>query len=523
MASPQFKLESPAESLQHDFSDANQVYSPLFADEAMTPPSTWDVDSAGGSMMGESPGPESQKKPVKKRKSWGQQLPEPKTNLPPRYILDNKFTIVDMSANPHTRKRAKTEDEKEQRRVERVLRNRRAAQSSRERKRQEVEALEEQKRDIERRNQELEQQLAEARSHDAVQRRNQELEKMLEEANARMVMMQQQLEAATGGNMMVFHGSSASSPAHTEQFRSAPSPVTLSQELFSSRDAPERSSVSSAITLDAPITTQTVNPASLSPRTQPVLEESSASAFDLTQQPAALLCDLQCQSKVPQPWTASPISQLLAMICAVSWTFLSPLTQILDSLRTGSSLPTTPSILTTIIWLTTTTSPLMTTTFSRASSTTMNTTSPRSPRFSLRIRLLNRLLSCSPLLARPLMDATQGEMRLASEQQRSNNCLRGGVSLRGDHLGGNEASPSVESLATLLWAIQCFLSNEGQKKQPELDVTNVDVRQLSWELGNMFRHREIRMARARRGEFSFSSPGKAEQKRSLGTWRAALG
>ena len=114
-------------------------------------------------------------------------------------------------------------------------------------------------------------------------------------------------------------------------------------------------------------------------------------------------------------------------------------------------------------------------------------------------------------------------MRLASEQQRSNNCLRGGVSLRGDHLGGNEASPSVESLATLLWAIQCFLSNEGQKKQPELDVTNVDVRQLSWELGNMFRHREIRMARARRGEFSFSSPGKAEQKRSLGTWRAALG
>ena len=42
----------------------------------------------------------------------------------------------------YTRKRAKTEDEKEQRRVERVLRNRRAAQSSRERKRQEVEALE---------------------------------------------------------------------------------------------------------------------------------------------------------------------------------------------------------------------------------------------------------------------------------------------------------------------------------------------------------------------------------------------
>ena len=323
--------------------------------------------------------------------------------------------------------------------------------------------------------------------------------------------------------MMVFHGSSASSPAHTEQFRSAPSPVTLSQELFSSRDAPERSSVSSAITLDAPITTQTVNPASLSPRTQPVLEESSASAFDLTQQPAALLCDLQCQSKVPQPWTASPISQLLAMICAVSWTFLSPLTQILDSLRMGSSLPATPSILTTIIWLTTTTSPLMITTSSRASSTTTNTTSPRSPRLSLRIRLLNRLLSCSPLLARPLLDATQGEMRLASEHQRSNNCLRDGVSLRSDRFVEDDTSPSIESLATLLWAIQCFLNNQEHMKEPELDVANIDVRQLSWELGNMFRHREIRMARAMRNGFSFSSGRKAEQKQSLETWRAALG
>jgi transcriptional activator HAC1 len=28
----------------------------------------------------------SDKKPVKKRKSWGQVLPEPKTNLPPRYV-----------------------------------------------------------------------------------------------------------------------------------------------------------------------------------------------------------------------------------------------------------------------------------------------------------------------------------------------------------------------------------------------------------------------------------------------------
>lgn len=61
-------------------------------------------------------------RPAKKRKSWGQELPEPKTTLPPR-------------------KRAKTDDEKEQRRIERIKRNRAAAHNSRERKRQETENL----------------------------------------------------------------------------------------------------------------------------------------------------------------------------------------------------------------------------------------------------------------------------------------------------------------------------------------------------------------------------------------------
>ncbi len=61
-------------------------------------------------------------KQAKKRKSWGQQLPEPETTLPPR-------------------KRAKTDGEKEQRRIERIKRNRAAAHNSRERKRQEAEDL----------------------------------------------------------------------------------------------------------------------------------------------------------------------------------------------------------------------------------------------------------------------------------------------------------------------------------------------------------------------------------------------
>lgn len=33
-----------------------------------------------------------EKKPTKKRKSWGQELPTPKTNLPPRYVPDVRTT-----------------------------------------------------------------------------------------------------------------------------------------------------------------------------------------------------------------------------------------------------------------------------------------------------------------------------------------------------------------------------------------------------------------------------------------------
>ncbi|KAL8663365.1 MAG: hypothetical protein Q9202_003884 [Teloschistes flavicans] len=108
-----------------------------------------------------------EKRPVKKRKSWGQELPVPKTNLPPR-------------------KRAKTEDEKEQRRIERVLRNRQAAQSSRERKRQEVEKLEGEKSAIETMNDKLKELLM-AAEHDKY---------VLEQKNRRLT---DELAALKGG------------------------------------------------------------------------------------------------------------------------------------------------------------------------------------------------------------------------------------------------------------------------------------------------------------------------------------
>ncbi|KAF5877134.1 putative transcriptional activator hac1 protein [Botrytis fragariae] len=172
MSTPNLKFElSPAESIAESFTSIpGQQYPSLFHTEgsmeplqAMTPQS-FDGDSMFGDDMGEDMGltgslagtPAPEKKQVKKRKSWGQQLPEPKTNLPPR-------------------KRAKTEDEKEQRRVERVLRNRRAAQTSRERKRQEVDNLQAEKDQIERRNTDLQLQLAD------MQARYEEVRRKLEE------------------------------------------------------------------------------------------------------------------------------------------------------------------------------------------------------------------------------------------------------------------------------------------------------------------------------------------------------
>lgn len=96
MDNVQVKYEhSPADSLADSFvSTPGSHYPPLFPpsdtmdpSEVMTPPFNDDDSMFSQSNMGSVAGtPAPEKKPVKKRKSWGQQLPEPKTNLPPRYV-----------------------------------------------------------------------------------------------------------------------------------------------------------------------------------------------------------------------------------------------------------------------------------------------------------------------------------------------------------------------------------------------------------------------------------------------------
>ncbi|KAH8883143.1 hypothetical protein GQ53DRAFT_604833, partial [Thozetella sp. PMI_491] len=456
--SPNLKFEnSPAESF---LSTPGDMYPPLFNAssgstmnplEMMTPQpveddadADVDVDSLADLTLPdipESPEESGEKKPVKKRKSWGQVLPEPKTNLPPR-------------------KRAKTEDEKEQRRVERVLRNRRAAQSSRERKRLEVEALE-------KRNKQLEAALIQARQ-------------------ANLALMEQVHNLQRGSGV---------APA---PFRTSP---TFSQELFSSQDG-------SVVKLEqgqsfedilSSVSNNTVNPASLSPILTPVPEDeqeeedepesaaapaagvATTNASPDASHPAVMCSDLQCRSAEAPQWLASQqpshpalhLSLLLQLLLTSTSTMLSlwsrPLMRIAMSLRAGYSLPPTPVILNTIIWLVTTPlpspSPKATTSNSSTSTNSSMTSSTCSPMgaqsrtrlaSTLRLKSLRKILTSSPILARPLTDATMAVLRLVSTEERD---VFPGSDAESEFEAANPwrngaELPSKEVLLTLLWAIK---------------------------------------------------------------------
>jgi transcriptional activator HAC1 len=191
--------------------------------------------SSNSSEASQTPAPESNgSKPVKKRKSWGQVLPEPKTSLPPR-------------------KRAKTEDEKEQRRIERVKRNRLAAHNSRERKRQEYEVLQTEKDELEANMQAYKQKMAEM------------------EAELRYYRSKYPGEAP----QPVFDLSTPPSDTF-DTICPAQIPTSFpSPESMDSMDSPRDSSCQ--------------------PETPPSSFEASPE-FDSTQYPAAILCDLPCQS-----------------------------------------------------------------------------------------------------------------------------------------------------------------------------------------------------------------------------------
>lgn len=449
-SSPNVKFEnSPAESF---LSTPGEMYPSLFGSSAqntvnpldmMSPQSPQEDQSDAAALadlelpeIQEEGSPSGDKKSVKKRKSWGQVLPEPKTNLPPR-------------------KRAKTDDEKEQRRVERVLRNRRAAQSSRERKRLEVEALE-------KRNKQLETALLQARQ-------------------ANLALMEQ------------VHTLQRNSGVAPTPFRTSP---TFSQELFSSQGGAvvKLEQAQSFEDILSSVSDNTVNPASLSPTLTPVPEAEeddeeptvdAAPVADATtttspeaSHPAVMCSDLQCRSAEVPRWLASqqashPALPLIQLLLTSTSTMVSmfqrPLMQIAMSLRAGYSLPPTPAILNTIIWLVTTPMPspslkatTSTSSTSMNSSTTSSTGSPAGaqPRTrlssTLRLKSLRKILTSSPILARPLTDATMAVLRLVSTEGRDAfPGFDGKAEFKAANPWRNGAElPSKEVLFAVLWTIK---------------------------------------------------------------------
>jgi transcriptional activator HAC1 len=205
--------------------------------------------------------------------SWGQVLPEPKTNLPPR-------------------KRAKTADEKEQRRIERVKRNRLAAHNSRERKRAEVEALQLQKDELEARLKVMEDQMRQKDQELAVYRN------MFPEADkANLDSLNPSMNSTLQANPL-------------EAFQTKNDPVIINEPAMttSTQTSPD-SLLSTVDSFDSPMTQLTEDPAT--PR-----QATYAVEPDQTQHSAAMLCDLQCRSGSMGPVAAR---QSVALLVLFHW------------------------------------------------------------------------------------------------------------------------------------------------------------------------------------------------------------
>lgn len=241
------------------------LFNTLTAANSMSPYASASPESSAASTGTQSatPEPTPEKKPVKKRKSWGQELPKPTTNLPPR-------------------KRAKTEAEKEQRRIERVLRNRAAAQSSRERKRKEVEALEDVKNDL-------------ASQNERLKADNAHLAAIVQQAQNQTRQLQkeiQSLRAQLEGN-----GIAPKIETSSPSLDLLLTPTSITHDNFS---ALSPSDISTPNPMDG-----TLDPSRLSTPSKSV----DIDPFNLTQHTAVMLCpeDLPCQLKTGHFSTEMPI------------------------------------------------------------------------------------------------------------------------------------------------------------------------------------------------------------------------
>lgn len=321
-----------------------------------------------------SPTPEAadQLQKKKKRKAWGQPVPEIKQILPPR-------------------KRAKTAEEKEQRKNERILRNRRAADKSRQRQKAAVADLEIRQVRIEQENASLRDLLARYQSRFGVQ----------SDFPAPSLAEAQSEDLDADSTLMDMKKSFTPS-----SFAPSPSEPADHPTLVQSENLP-------TLKHESPV---------LAPQLNIINEQSDADnsgsmatfgsfspVSGLTQYPAVVLCDLQCQ---PDTWAIDlpsfpsnqtsqlglsyllQVFQTLTIFQTFSTTTLLPIYNLFQILAQKLSMTSTEQDFSSIL----TNFPLI------HSLISMPSTPTRPAVF--RMKLLSRLLACSPHMARLLLAAT---------------------------------------------------------------------------------------------------------------------
>lgn len=398
------------------------------------PSDPFDLDDATDNEQTPSvqPSTESEQGRKKKRKAWGQAIPDFKVVLPPR-------------------KRAKTAEEKEQRKNERVIRNRRAADKSRQRQKAAYADLEITKARMEQENVALRQALAQ------YQIRFGELPGVSTTFT----------EIATNNGLVHQPPLALPSDASATTFKYEDSPGTsVDLDSFSSVTSPQPT-----LSYDSPRLSQSMErstsltPALFPPQDQslPPLNEAFEPLLslanptevpDLTQYPAAILCDLQCQSEtstgavqqmeISKQFNFSLHLLNLTILMTIYDTFststLSPICQMFRTLvRNLSTISIEPASLDNHF-------PLI---HSLITTPTSQTTRP-----IFRMKLLSRLLACSPSLARLLEAATDRALQRVVDDD----------SILEDRRAGQQWA----SLLTTKWAIKC-VEREHQRYRLMVD------------------------------------------------------
>lgn len=402
-----------------------------------TPESFDDSASMIDQSSASTPQPEQSGK--KKRKAWGQPIPDFKVVLPPR-------------------KRAKTAEEKEQRKNERVIRNRKAADKSRQRQKAAVAELEVKTSAMQAEMAQLRAALTQYQTTFGFLPGT-----LPSDISASGAEPRQALTPATETRPSPDRDPPSTSvdPRNSSiSYQSTPQEETLS---FTSPSGPVLSVDSprpSAATIESP----SLAPSMFSPNDLPSFPELAKSeplsaygnfeaVSSMTQNPAAILCDPQCQLETPSSIANSHqttqfsltfslinLTFLMTIYESFSTSMLTPMYQIFQILGKSSSRTSfTPA------WMDQ---------YFHLMHSLITIPSKMTTRPIFRMKLLSRLLACSPSTARLFEAATDRALRRLVDEEAI--------------LNGPEGGQQWASLLATKWAVQ-RLEREHQRYRLVVD------------------------------------------------------